>query len=98
MKMSIESFTVSYAFETYRGGEKTSHFLSAGVKVDPSVSFDEFQSVQLQAAYRISVSVIHDALMRGSLTTEEANDRIRDLKNNYELMKSKFEKSINTEV
>ena len=96
--MSVESFIVSYAFETHRNGEKTSHFLSAGVKTDSPVSFDEFQLLQLQASYRVSVSTIHNALMRGSMTVNEANDRIGDLKNNYEAIRSKLEKDSNTGV
>lgn len=91
-KILIEHFTVSYAFDSYKGGGKESHFVSMGVKLDPPIMEDDFHLVQLQAAYKVSVSVIYDALMRGTIKIDECNERISDLKHNFELMQSKINK------
>lgn len=91
-KMTVESFTVSSNFDTHRGGEKSSHFVSFGVRLDPPVPVDELPALQLQAAYKVSVAAIHDALMRGALTVEDANSRIRDLQDNYSAIRTSFEK------
>ncbi len=89
--MKVDSFTVSYSMETFKNGQKSSHFLSASMKLDDPVSMDEFPSVQLHAAYKLSISVVYDALMRGAMTLEEANSKISDMKQNYEAMREKLE-------
>ena len=63
-----------------------------GVRLDPPVQLDDFPLVQLQCAYRVSVAAIHDSLMRGTLTVEECNDRVRDLQENYAALRGKLEK------
>ncbi len=92
VKVLIDSFTVSSNFDTHRGGEKSAHFVSVSVKLDPPVSFDDFSMIQLHAAHRVSIAAIHDALMRGAMSIEEANDRIRNLKENYESLSTSLEK------
>ena len=92
VKMTIESFTVSSNFDTFRGGEKSSHFVSFGVKLDPPVPVDDIPLIQLQAALRVSIAAVHDALMRGALTVEQANERIRDMQDNYANLRSSLEK------
>lgn len=91
-KMTVETFTVSSNFDTHRGGEKSSHFVSFGVRVDPPVPIDEVPLLQLQAAYRVSVAAIHDALIRGALTVEAANERIKDMQDNYAALRESLEK------
>jgi predicted DNA-binding protein YlxM (UPF0122 family) len=92
--MIVENFTCSTMFETHRNGNKQQHFVSAGVKLDPGVSVEEFPLYQIQAAYKVSVAAVHDAVMRGSLSVEDGNERIEIYKNNYNAMKPKLERSL----
>lgn len=90
--MKIKNFTVSNAFDTFNNGEKQNHFLSVNFELDDPITLDEFKTVQLDASYRVTVSVIHDALARGSISVEQANERITVLTKRTEQLKASIEK------
>lgn len=96
-RIVVETFTVSSNFETHRSGEKSSHFVSFGIRLDPPVLLDEISLIQLQAAHRVSVAAIHDALIRGALSLENANERIADIRHNYQTLKDHLEKKLTSD-
>ncbi len=85
--LNVEGFTVSYAIDTYRNGEKTSHFNSTSIKSTEPLSLDDYMAVRLDAAVKVAIATIQDAVMRMHMTVEEANERITSIKKNYEGLK-----------
>jgi hypothetical protein len=89
----VTSISSSYAIDLHKSGERTSHFVSATIEIDPSIEIDEIPKTQLNLSYRVSVSAVYDALMRGALTIDQANERIKIMKDNFEQMSSHFNKT-----
>lgn len=85
--LNVDGFTVSYAIDTYRNGEKTSHFNSASIKSMEPISLDDYLVLRLDAASKVAIATIQDAVMRMHMTVEEANEKITSLKKNYEVLK-----------
>ena len=91
---TIKNFTVSYSLELYRGSEKSSSFVSAGVEFLNPVSVEDFPLSHIEASYKVAVATIHDALVRGYLTLEQANGRISDLRQNCDNLREALSKPI----
>jgi hypothetical protein len=85
---TVKNFTVSYSLELHRGGEKTSHFVSAGVEFLTPVPISDFPLAHMESSYKVAVATIHDALVRGSLTLEQANERISLLRQNVDNLRA----------
>jgi hypothetical protein len=81
-KLTVESFTVSWALGTFRGDKKDS-FVSAAVKCDPPADLDDLPLLQARAALKVSASVIQDAVARQAISEDEARDRLKDIKENF---------------
>lgn len=87
-KVTVKTVSVSYALDLHRGGERSSHFVSANIEFEKPVPIDELPRAQLEAGYKVATAVIHDAVIRGALPVEQANERISDMKEAYEAVKS----------
>ncbi len=87
-ELSIESFTVSYAMDIYRNGEKRSSFVSTTIRATPPIALSDFQFVRLDASFMVAKAAITDALTRMDITEEDANVRIISIKENTEAIKS----------
>lgn len=83
-KVTVKTASVSYSLDLYRSGEKSSHFVSANIEFDKPVPIDELPRAQLETSYKVAVSVIHDALIRGALSVEQANERISNMQTAHE--------------
>jgi len=84
VKLTIESFTVSYALDVFKGGEKTSHFLSASVKAEPAIPLEEFSEYHLRAGKRVCLGLIQHAVVRQAMTADEGRDRMKEIEENYD--------------
>ena len=89
-KLTVDSFAVSWAMDTFRNGEKSNNFVSVTVRSDPPVELEDLPLVQAKVALQVSASVIHDALARMAITEDEARSKISDIKENFQAL----EKSI----
>lgn len=74
--MTMDHFTVSHGFDTYRGGQKQSHFVSANFTPPPSADPQTRRVAVLVASRFVTKLVVHTAVARGSITVDEANDLI----------------------
>lgn len=83
-KLTVESFAVSWALGLYKGQEKSDSFISATVRSDPPVDLDDLPLVQIRAAMKVSAAVIQDAVARQALTEDEARDRLKEIKENFD--------------
>ena len=90
--MKIDGFTISYSMDTGTPGSKSSNFVSVNFKLPEPLSMSEVEIVRLEASKKVTVWAISDALMRGELSKEEADERLEILKKNHEVMKSSIEK------
>ena len=74
----VKSFTVSHSFETYRMGEKKSHFASFSCDMKEPASPEEAAIAGLDASKHVTASVIYEAVARGCLTQEEGKQMLHD--------------------
>ena len=83
-KLSVETFTVSWTLGGYRGQEKSDSFVSATVRCEPPADLDDLPLLQIKLAKKVSVAVIQDAVARYAITEDEARDRLKDIRENFE--------------
>jgi hypothetical protein len=88
--LKVKNFTVSYSFESYKGGLKTSHFVSMTFESSQLLDPSDAVYVQTFANEHVTKSTIYDALVRGNITVDEANEMIQNLKNNSEYLRKKL--------
>jgi hypothetical protein len=89
--MKVTSFTVSKSIDLYRGGEKSSYFVSMAVEPDGDLKPEDLPLAQLDAATFVKKACIYNALTDGKLRLEEANELLQDLKDNTALIREKLE-------
>ena len=82
-KISVKSSAVSYGQEYYRNGEKSSHFVSITFESDPGLTIEQFRVAHLKVGFEVAVATIQHAVLRQSITEEEAKQKIIELKENY---------------
>lgn len=92
-KLTVTSFTVSWAFDTHRG-QKQSHFVSAAVQSDIPISVEELPLVQLRVARQVSSSAIRDAVCRQSMTIDEAASYSKEIQENFDNMESSLKQKM----
>lgn len=88
--LKLEQFTVSHGFDTYRGGQKQSHFVSANFTPPPGLDAANRKVAFLVASKLVTKMAIHTAVARGSLSVDEANDVIRDQSDNHSRLIAKI--------
>lgn len=86
-KLTIESFSVSYALDTFIGGEKQSNFMSITMKSNPPIDPEDFAILQLEESLRVSLAVLQAAVCRGSISLEDASARRVAMKANFDNFK-----------
>ncbi len=82
-KIKIKSSAVSYGQEYYRNGEKSSHFVSMTIEAEPGLTVEEFWLAHLEAGLEVAVATIQHAVLRQSITEDEAKQKVQELKENY---------------
>jgi hypothetical protein len=97
-KLQVESFTVSYAFDTHLNGKKANHFVSVGFTTSEPVSTEEAQVLQVKGSQMVTIAAIHDAVARGAISIEEARDLIADVKLRHEGLAGKLSEDLNSGV
>ncbi len=85
--MKVTSFTVSKSIDIYRNGEKSSYFVSMAVEPDADLRPEDLPLAQLDCAVAVKKACIYNALTDGKLRVEEANEMIKDLKDNVALIR-----------
>lgn len=83
IKVQVKSIAVSSCIELYKGGEKTSHFVSMTLEAEPGLSIEEFRIAQLEAGLEVAVAAIQNAVLRQALSEDAARERVKELKENY---------------
>ena len=78
--------------DVHKASGRSSGFVSATVELPEPVSVEDFHIAQLESAYKVSVSVIYNALMRGEISVDQANEKISFFKSSYEELRSAREK------
>jgi hypothetical protein len=82
--MTVDQLTVSHSFDTYRFGQKQSHFCSMNFKIPPNSTQREVEALHLQAGLFVARCTIHDALAQGSISIEEAKEKLTMSQTNYD--------------
>lgn len=75
--------------DTYSGGNKSSHFVSAAVRSEPAIEPEDFAIVQLDAAMRVTGAVFQDAVARMHMTPDEARDKLKEIRANFDSIREK---------
>lgn len=78
MSYTVKSFTVSHSFETYRGGEKRSHFMSFSCDMSGPSSPEEASLAGVDASRHVTAAVIYEAVARGCVTPEDGKQMLSD--------------------
>jgi len=82
-KLTIETFTVSWALGGYRGQGKSDSLVSVTVRCNPAADLDDLPLLQAKVALKVSASVIQDAVARQAISEDEARDRLTEIKENF---------------
>lgn len=88
-KIQLQQITVSHGFDTYRGGQKQSHFVSANFAVPAELDQRERRAAYLTASKLVSKMAVWTALARGSINLEEANELVRNQTENHDRLLEK---------
>jgi hypothetical protein len=92
-KAKVVNISTSFSIDLNVGGERSSHFVSTTIEFDEDVPVENITTVQMEASYKVAVSVIQNAMVRGALTEDQAHSRISHIKTRFEkLMKAYQEK------
>ncbi|OPZ34767.1 MAG: hypothetical protein BWY99_02431 [Synergistetes bacterium ADurb.BinA166] len=86
-KLTVASFSVSYALDIYKGGDKQGNYACYEVRADPPIPIEDLPIVRLDVAFDVARTVVLDAVTRMCITQEEAADRIRKMKENTEALR-----------
>lgn len=86
-RLTVETFSVSYTLDVFKNGEKHGNFVSITVRSDPPIPIEDLQLAKLDASFAVAKATIMDALTRMVITEEDANDRIRSIKENTEALR-----------
>lgn len=87
--LKLQQITVSHSFDTFRGGQKQSHFVSANFGVPDGLEAAEQKAAFLTASRLVSNMVVWTAVARGSVSMEEGNEIIRNQSENHDRMLGK---------
>lgn len=80
----VTEYTVSYTFDTYREGSKRSHFVSMRFATERPVTEKEAEALAFHSSVTVTRAVYYQALARGTISVEEANQLLADMKKNHE--------------
>jgi hypothetical protein len=89
-KLTLDTLTASYMLDVYRGGEKQGSFVSYTVRADPPIPLEDEPWVRLDLSLSVARATILDALTRGSISKEDADERISNLKSNVGALRESF--------
>lgn len=84
LPVRVTDYTVSHTFDTHRNGVKSSHFVSMRFSVERPVTPEEAEALAFQSSVIVTRATYYQALARGALTVEEANDLIGGSNENHE--------------
>lgn len=90
--VSVVEYTVSHTFDTYRNGQKSSHFVS--MKFSPSRPLNkiEAEAAALVSSVTVTRAAIYQALARGAISIDEANEISSNMKKSHDhIYTKKFE-------
>lgn len=96
-ELQVESFNVSYSFDIHLNGRKSTHFVSMGFRHEPC-SIQEAQVLQVEGSLIVTTAAIHDALARGVIQINEANDLIEDARTRHQGLAKKLFEDLNSTV
>lgn len=85
----VTEYTVSYTFDTHKDGGKRSHFMSMKFQTPCPVTEKQAEALAFVSSVTVTRAVIYQALARGTISVDEANELITDMKRNHEHIYSK---------
>ena len=80
----VTEYVVSYTFDAHKGGSKSSHFVSMKFATERPVTEREAEALAFASSVTVTRAAVYQALARGALTVEEANEIISSMKANHE--------------
>jgi hypothetical protein len=92
--MRVKNFSISHSFDVYKNGEKAGVFVNMGFELEVPLDPKEAVVAQLRASQYVTASVLYDALARGILTKEQANEMIAESKKRHQGIASALRKSL----
>lgn len=90
--VSVIEYTVSHTFDTFRDGRKSSHFVSMKFSPSRPLSKIEAEAAALVSSVTVTRATIYQALARGAISIEEANELSSNMKTSHDhIYTKKFE-------
>lgn len=80
----VTDYTVSHTFDTHKNGAKSSHFVSMRFSVERPVTPEEAEALAFQSSVVVTRATYYQALARGAITVDEANELIKGSRENHE--------------
>jgi len=82
--VKVTDYTVSHTFDTYKNGAKSSHFVSMRFSVERPVTPEEAEALAFRSSMVVTRATYYQALARGAITVEEANELIAGSRESHE--------------
>lgn len=92
------SFTVSYTFDTHRGGNRQNHFCTMAFEAPPGASAELVMAMSIKGSAYVTKATILHAVARGQVSQEEAKERLAEMGENHENLLGSAKKKIATEL
>ena len=80
----VTDYTVSHTFDTHKNGVKSSHFVSMRFSIDRPATPEEAEALAFQSSMVVTRASYYQALARGAITVDEANELIRGARESHE--------------
>lgn len=90
----VTEYTVSYTFDTHRGGQKSSHFVSMRFSAERPMTPEEAEVAAITSSVTVTRAAVYQALARGAIEIEEANEIISRMKQNHEQLHKKLSERV----
>ncbi len=92
------SFTVSYTFDTHRGGNRQNHFCTMVFETPPSASAELVTAMSIKGSIYVTKATVLHALARGQISQEEAKERLTEMGENHKLLLESAKKKLAAEL
>ena len=70
----VTGYTISYAFDTYKNGSKSSHLVAMNFSTCGLVKEEDAEKMAFLSSMTVTRASIYQALSRGSISTDDANE------------------------
>lgn len=88
----VTDYTISHTFDTHKGGTKSSHFVSMRFSTGRPVTVEEAELMAIRSSKAVTRATYYQALARGALSVDEANELLAASRGNHERLEGKLGK------